>query len=50
MKNRNQTPHLTPRAKAAKRRDAIAGIALAIVVIACIAVTAYAWWMRSRGG
>ena len=50
MKHRNQVPPLTPRAKAAKRRDRIAGIALFVVAIGCVAVTLYAWWAKTRGG
>jgi hypothetical protein len=50
MKRHNRAPHLTPRAKAAKRRDTIAGILLFLVAVGCVAVTLYAWWARSRGG
>jgi hypothetical protein len=48
MKHRNQVPPLTTRAKAAKRRDRIAGIVLFIVAVACIALTAYAWWVKTH--
>jgi multidrug resistance efflux pump len=50
MKQPNRTPPLTSRAKAAKRRDRIAGVVLFLVAIAAVAVTAYAWWMRAHGG
>lgn len=50
MNHRNQVPHLTPRMKAAKRRERIAGFFLFAVAVGCVAVTAYAWWSRTRGG
>ena len=47
MVNRNQVPHMTPRAKAARRRDRIAGAALFVVAIVAVALTAYVWHARS---
>ena len=49
MTNRNQVPHLSPRAKAAKRRERIGRFFVFAVALGCIAVTAFAWWMRAQG-
>ena len=45
MVNR-QREHLTPRAKAKRRRERIASVLLALIVIGCIAVTVFAKYQQ----
>jgi hypothetical protein len=46
MAYKNQVPNLTPRGKAAKRRDLIATVALAAVALGCIVLTGAIWLFR----
>lgn len=46
MANRNQVPHLTPRAKAAKRRSLLASVFLSVVLLSCVGLTAWIWFSR----
>lgn len=43
MEHKNQVPNLTPRQKAAKRRELIASIALYAILIACVVLTIVRW-------
>jgi hypothetical protein len=43
---KNQVPPLTDRAKAARRRDRIASVALFVVIAAGVALTIYVWIAR----
>ena len=46
MIHTNQVPHLTSRAKAARRRERIASVVLFLVVVACIALTVFSRYQR----
>lgn len=46
MTHTNQVPHLTQRAKAARRRERLASFILLLVVVGCIAVTVLARFNR----
>ncbi len=46
MAHRDEIPNLTPRAKAARRREWIASAVLFLVVVGCIVVTVFARFQR----
>jgi hypothetical protein len=47
MIQRNQTPALSTRARAAKRKDRVMSVVLFVVIAAGIALTAFIWVART---